>query len=195
MDVAAIERYVIENLGRNLSPELHYHNLAHTLGVVSAAIHIANEESIRDSYNLDVLKTAALLHDCGFLNTVSEHEEEGCRIAIALLPEFGYKPEAIDLICKLIMKTKLPQLPETLLEKILCDADLNHLGRVDFKEVSQRLYDEMEALGKVTEDTNWNQIQLDFLLEHQFWTESAMKDRNALKIEQLKELQQLVKAS
>lgn len=192
MNVAGIENFVVKVLGTQLSPNLHYHNLAHTLDVVSSSMRIAGEEGVVNTEELILLKTAAFLHDIGFLNTILNHEEEGCLMARAILPDYDYSESEMDVICNMIMKTKLPQLPTTLLEKILCDADLDHLGRSDFKDVSNRLWEEWKALNKVDESADWNAIQYNFVLKHQFWTASSQRNRNATKAGYLKELHELM---
>ncbi|MBK7683040.1 MAG: HD domain-containing protein [Bacteroidetes bacterium] len=192
MNVAGIENFVVRALGTQLSPKLHYHNLAHTIDVVKGALKIAEQEGVVESYDLVLLKTAGFLHDIGFLNTFVDHEEEGCLIARAILPDYNYDEEAIEIICSMIMKTKLPQKPDTLLEKILCDADLDHLGREDFKEVSNRLFEEWKSLGRVDENMDWNLIQYTFVDAHHYWTNSSQQNRNHLKAQYLQELKGLV---
>jgi uncharacterized protein len=192
MNVAGIENFVVRALGTQLSPKLHYHNLTHTVDVVKEALKIAEQEGVTESYDLVLLKTAGFLHDIGFLNTFVDHEEEGCLIARAILPDYDYDDEAIDIICNMIMKTKVPQKPETLLEKILCDADLDHLGREDFKEVSNRLFEEWKSLGKVSDSMDWNLIQFTFLDAHHYWTNTSIQKRDHLKTQYLHELKGIV---
>jgi hypothetical protein len=75
--------------------------------------------------------------------TYRNHEEAGVEIAREILPDYDYTQEQIDHICQLIMKTKLPPKPVYLLEQIICDADLDYLGRVDFIPVSGNLFREL----------------------------------------------------
>ena len=103
MNVAGIENFVVRALGTQLSPKLHYHNLTHTIDVVTEALKIAEQEGVTESYDLVLLKTAGFLHDIGFLNTFVDHEEEGCLIARAILPDYNYDEEAIEIICIMIM--------------------------------------------------------------------------------------------
>jgi hypothetical protein len=49
------------------------------------------------------------------------------------------------------MATKLPPNPKNLLEKIICDSDLDYLGRSDFIPVSNTLFEELKAC------TKWDQ--------------------------------------
>ena len=90
------------------------------------------------------------------------------------------------------MKTKLPQNPVTHLEEILCDADLDHLGREDFDDIGKKLYEEWLATGKHISEKEWNDIQIKFLSTHSYWTASARAKRDQLKLIHLQHLNQLV---
>ena len=95
------------------------------------------------------------------------------------LPAFGYRPEQIAAIQGMIMATRLPQTPCTLLEQIIADADLDLLGCDEFIERNYDLRREMAAYGQVMADEAWYTGQLDFLRSHQYFTASA----NALRAE------------
>ena len=47
------------------------------------------------------------------------------------------------------MATEIPQNPKTHLEMIMCDADLDYLGRYDFETISNNLYTEFLDFGFV----------------------------------------------
>ena len=67
----------------------------------------------------------------------------------SFLPEYGYSGEQIEKICKIIMATKLPPQPEDIYQKIICDADLDYLGRSDMIPVSNTLYKELKEQNKI----------------------------------------------
>lgn len=182
------EKFITEFLQSELSPSICYHDYFHTMDVLNATVELAKEENITDENDLILLKTAALFHDCGFVNVYANHEEEGCRIAKKILPRFGYSEEQVSIICKIIMKTKLPSQPQTHLEKILCDADLDYLGRDDFGLLGKKLFEEWLAKGKVKNEQEWNEMQIKFLESHHYCTRSAIAKRGRKKAEHLKEL-------
>ena len=62
-----------------------------------------------------------------------------------LLPEFGYSETEIDTICGMILATKFPQQPHNRLEEIMCDADLDYLGRPDFFSIGNTLFEELKS--------------------------------------------------
>ncbi len=187
-----IEEVVLNMLEEKLPKNLYYHNLKHTIDVTVQVEIIGRHEGISDEEML-MLKTAALFHDTGFTRTYADHEEAGAEIAREYLPRFDYTEEQIDLICNLIMKTKLPPKPVTLLEQIICDADLDYLGRADFIPVSGNLYRELRERGAIDDDINkWNKMQIKFIEGHQYFTNSAKQMRDVNKNNQLEAIRRLV---
>jgi predicted metal-dependent HD superfamily phosphohydrolase len=193
MNCHRAETYVLHELHEHLSPTLYYHGLHHTLDVVAQAQSLAEAEGFTDSEALALLRTAAHYHDAGFMTTYQGHEAVGCELARRVLPAMDYSPEQIELICSLIMATRLPQSPgSSPLARILCDADLDYLGRPDFWPISQTLRAELAARGSVVDDQVWNQSQLTFLSAHHYWTASAVARREAAKQARLAEVQALL---
>ncbi|MBR3567311.1 MAG: HD domain-containing protein [Salinivirgaceae bacterium] len=187
-----IEEFVLNMLEEKLPKNLYYHNLKHTIDVTTQVEIIGRHEGISDEEML-LLKTAALFHDTGFTRTYKDHEEAGVEIAREYLPKYDYTPEQIDFICNLIMKTKLPPKPVTLLEQIICDADLDYLGRADFIPVSGNLYRELRERGAIEDDIDkWNLMQIKFIEGHQYFTNSAKQMRDVNKNNQLEAIRRLV---
>ncbi|GGF00174.1 HD domain-containing protein [Hymenobacter cavernae] len=195
MDCHRAETYVLRELREHLSPTLHYHGLHHTLDVVAQAQLLAEGEGITDLEDLALLRTAAHYHDAGFLTTYQGHEAAGCELARRVLPGMDYSPAQIELICSLIMATRLPQSPgDLLLAKILCDADLDYLGRSeDFWPISHTLRTELEAHGSVVDDQTWNEGQVKFLSAHHYWTATATARGEANKQARLAEVRALLR--
>lgn len=185
MNLADAEQFITSILASELSPTLYYHGLHHVLDVVEAADRLARAEGITDVESLDLLKTAALFHDVGFLSTYTGHEEVGCDYVRATLPRFGYDSAQIDVICGMIMATRIPQAPQTKLEEILCDADLDYLGRDDFGPIARSLYNELKARAVVADELAWNRIQVGFLGSHHYWTPTAIITRQVVKEQHL----------
>jgi len=179
MDCQRAETYVLHQL-QQLSPTLYYHGLHHTLDVVAQAESLADAESVTDADERAVLRTAAFFHDTGFLTTYQGHEEAGCAMAQQVLPTMGYTNDQIERICQLIMATQMPQNPGSFhLAQILCDADLDYLGRPDFLPISNTLLQELQARGKMADLRTWQELQVKFLSEHRYWTRTALLRREA----------------
>ena len=88
----------------------------------------------------------------------------------------------------MIMATKIPQTPQTPLEKILCDADLDYLGREDFYSIGLRLFEEMKTRGFVESEREWNLIQKTFLESHRYHTAYSRANREGRKQQHLQEI-------
>ena len=85
----------------------------------------------------------------------------------------------------MIYATIIPHNPKNKLEKIICDADLDYLGRDDFFDIADSLRRELRDHGKIKSDRLWDEIQVKFLTQHQYFTKSAKKMRDAKKAEHL----------
>jgi predicted metal-dependent HD superfamily phosphohydrolase len=186
-----IKKHVLEKL-EGLPPYLTYHNVSHTLDVLKHAEILAYDEGITSVRDLILLKTGALYHDTGFLTTYNGHEERSCELAQQELPNFGFDPKEIEIICGLIRATKIPQNPQNVLENIICDADLDYLGRPDFYIIGNGLFKEFLHQGIVGNEMEWNQLQIGFLEKHSYFTKSCRSKREASKQKHLEEIRRKV---
>lgn len=177
INLTSILDHVVYALNAGLSKDLTYHNTHHTLDVTEQCMAIAKEEGITDAQNLMELHIAAIYHDTGFLFTYNNHEEKSCVLAREELPGFGIGAKAIENICELIMATKVPQMPKNHLQKIICDADLDYLGREDFFETGNNLRLELIKYKFISGEHDWEERQLDFLQSHQYFTNTSRKKR------------------
>lgn len=194
MNYRAAKKYILDRLRTELSVHLYYHGLHHTVDVLKMATQIAHEEGVRGR-DLMLVKTAALYHDCGFVkNKHAGHEAEGCIIVREQLPQLGYTDADIEKICGMIMATKIPQTPQNLLEEIICDADLDYLGRPDFYPIGNTLYKEMQSYHLIGDEIAWNKLQVSFLSAHRFYTRTNKILRDPVKQQYLKQLQLVVEA-
>lgn len=170
--------FLMEKLEKDLPAFLHYHNAEHTRDVLSSAEMLAQSEKISGD-DLTIVKTAALFHDCGFLETYSDHEEISCDMARKWLPQFGYNKEEIEQICQLILATRIPQVPKNKLAQILCDADLFYLGTDKYFLGADKLYKELHEAGLVKTREDWSKEEIKFVEAHHYFTASAQKKLNA----------------
>jgi predicted metal-dependent HD superfamily phosphohydrolase len=193
MDFTGAKEHIISLLRKELRPDLHYHCVEHTLDVYEATCRLIELERPADVPH-DILKTAALWHDAGMLTRYREHEEASVTMVQQILPGYGYSQAEIDSVATLIMITRLPQQAITLSEQILCDADLDYLGREDFFIHSFQLQLEWKVNNiKRTNLSEWLDIQVKFLSEHDYFTKSARKLRCKLKAENLEEIKKMVR--
>jgi uncharacterized protein len=193
MDFKAAEKYILDKLGRELPPHLTYHGIHHTRDVFNAARNLGKEAGLKEE-DQTLLETAALYHDCGFTVSYDTHEEAGCTLVREVLPRFGYNPEQVERVCGLILATKVPQLPTNFLEELMCDADLDYLGRDDFEPIADSLFREFKTMKIVEDEQQWNRIQVKFLRQHHFFTPFAISRRDAGKKKHLERIEKIVQA-
>ena len=191
LDFEGVEKLVLNKLKTELPTGLHYHSVEHTLDVKEAAERLAEMENI-NGHDQILIKTAALFHDLGFIKTYDGHEKASAGCAQKILPEFGYTAKDINQIEGMILATKIPQTPKNQLEEIMADADLDYIGRDDIFLIGQRLQYEWKLYGKISSLKEWHEIQLSFLRNHSFFTESAKKLRESKKQENIKEIEKLM---
>lgn len=184
MDAQGAKAYILSRLRNELPATRTYHSLEHTLDVYASAIGIAEQEGVTGE-GLALLKVAALYHDSGFLTQDTAHEEAGCVIVRDVLPRYGFSPRQVELICDMIQATRIPQQPRNKLSRVLCDADLDYLGRGDFELIGGTLFEEMKTYGVLRDEREWNELQERFLEHHSYFTTTNKRLREPVKQEHL----------
>jgi predicted metal-dependent HD superfamily phosphohydrolase len=178
---------VLQRLKDGLNKHYYYHDVRHTLDVIEQSQAIGKLEGVTPR-ELEILKIAALFHDTGFLKVRSGHEQASIDFfqAVGGLSSLTY--EDCDIITGCIAATHMPQNPKTHLERIICDADLDYLGREDFNLIGENLFLEMSACGEMSDRFTWDNLQVKFLEAHNYHTVSNQNRRNARKEANLKEV-------
>lgn len=188
-----IKKKMLEKLTDGLPKNLYYHGIHHVLDVLDAAERIGKQENILTT-EMELLKVAVLFHDSGFMTDSKNHEEVGCELARKMLPGFGFSGIEIASICGMIMATHYPQKPNNLLEQIICDADLDYLGRDDFFKIGDTLYQELQSQGQISNEMEWNKLQEHFLSSHHYFTKTSNAIRNARKLQHLDQIREKINA-
>jgi adenylate cyclase len=186
-----IQEVVLDKLEKELPDYVFYHNIKHTVDVVTEVELIGWAEGCTDEEIL-LLKTAGLFHDTGITVSFDNHEFHSAEYAREMLPGYNYTPEQIERICQIIMATRLPPKPSNLLEEIICDSDLDYLGRSDFIPVSNTLFEELKAQNKMKDLNEWNKMQVKFISGHQYFTKTARSLREVNKQLQIDRIQNLI---
>lgn len=188
MQIQQAREFILDKLNKELPEHFYYHNATHAIDVYTAARLIAESEGI-GGHETHLLLTAALYHDSGFLvGGQTAHELRSCEIVRLNLPGFGYSPEDIEQVCDIIMATKIPQNPHNHLGEIICDADLDYLGRNDFFVLSKKLFSELVITDGLKTEQEWDKQQIVFLQNHHYFTKTALALRGPVKQEHLEEI-------
>lgn len=178
-------------MGEQLPRDLAYHSLEHTTVHVLPAVELfCGDLAIAPEKRLQV-KTAALFHDAGYIRQYNDNEPVGAALAESILPTCSYNPKQIYSITRIILSTTMPQQPKSILDEILCDADLVTLGRAVFFETSMMLRREYATFLRPVALRDWLQEQHAFLRQHKYFTVAARnrldrgKEKNILELDRV----------
>lgn len=182
MDFKGAKKYILNRLEKELKPNLYYHGIHHTIDVYEASIKIAELENLSQEEKV-LVNTAALYHDSGFIYQYEHNEEVAVKLTEVVLPRFGYNEKAVKTIGDIILTTRITARPQTLLEKIMSDADYDYLGRNDVQQIAETLHRELNEYGFKFDAREWNEMQIKFLEKHSYYTESSLQLRRPKKLE------------
>ncbi|MFD0793640.1 Pycsar system effector family protein [Mucilaginibacter litoreus] len=148
-----------------------YHNQQHTEDVVNCCAQIANHYQLNNTDYFTVM-AAAWFHDTGYLKSLSAHEQHSAELAQEYLKSIQIDINIIDQVTKCIMATQMPQNPSGLLEQIICDADLFHLGIPDFIKKTKAMHKEVEGItGKDISNHQWRVKTIQLMEQHHYYTD------------------------
>lgn len=185
--------YIKSYMSQHKNPNLYYHNLTHTEKVVRAAKQIVSHYKLSDK-DFFIIIIASWFHDIGHFETILNHEQTGACKAEAFLRTYDIDEEIIKAVKKCIMATRLPQTPNNILEQIICDADLFHLGTKEFIEQSKLVKQEVEAVYNLhMNEREWWISTIDLMENHHYHTNYCKNLLNKKKEYNLEMLKKRVK--
>jgi len=165
-----VETHVTGLFEENHHPHLIYHNLQHTLKVVSRTKEIASHYNLIDSDML-VLHVAAWFHDTGYLYTdPANHEAKSAEIMRQFMLQHNADSYLTQTIEECIMATKVSFKPENLLQQILVDADTYNFGTKEFETTNKQVYKEYELRNGYISKNEWTRQTIKLLENHQYFT-------------------------
>ena len=191
--VAQTEKFVRDLLEKELSPSLHYHDLQHTISVVEAAQQLAEMKGLSQEER-DDLQIAAWLHDVGFTETYAGHEDISKEIGAKFLRGINFPEDRLKRVLACIEVTKLGNTPDTMITRVMKDADFNNLGQRKYTSTVENLRHEREVYFHETHtDLEWYQTNADFITAHHYYTDEAQKLYGERKLKNLKKVQKAIK--
>lgn len=184
--IPEVENYVTRILTKKLPKGLVYHNINHTLRVVKQAEIIGNYEELNEE-EMNILRIAAWFHDVGYLKKYSGHEKASIKIATEFLKEKRVEPHVVDQIVKCIQATEIPQQPEDLISKVLCDADMMHMGMNQYFDIIKKLRKELKNMGVNSfSKKKFRKISIKTLANHKYHTNYCLGEISQIKEQNLK---------
>ena len=187
-----IEDYVTGLFEQMQLPTLVFHNLEHTETVVKRSQEIAGHYKVSENEML-ILFASAWFHDTGHLFTEpGKHEAMSVEIMKKFMKEYVEDEKTLKAIEDCIMATKFPRNPKNLLEQIICDADIYHLGTKDFKKTNKWAFEETKLRLGETDPVHFNEETIKMLQTHHFYTSYCKELLDERKEKNLRKLQKKI---
>ena len=186
-------QYVVDLMNQKLPKEFVYHNLEHTLDVVTAVEEIASNSELEND-QLEIVLAAAYLHDIGYTKDSVKHEDHSIVLSKEFLSDVGADQAYIDGVVGCIEATRMPQNPKNLPQQILCDADLYHLSSSEYFKKAELLRAEFSTIEKDSiSESEWLDMSTVFIDNHQYFTEYAKENLSPKKEKNLKKIKKRLK--
>jgi len=189
--LSAAQDFVSDIFLNKVNKSIHFHTLQHTQEVVAACEVMADYYQLADEDRF-ALALAAWFHDTGYsTGSAMNHEDASIEFATKFLNDRQVNPAVINKVTGCINATRIPQKPVLLIEQIICDADLFHLGTGDFKEKNKLLREELNDFGNMDlSKKDWRKKNIEFLTKHNYFTSYAKENLDPLKQVYLEELRE-----
>ena len=183
------QAFVTDIYTNKVNKSIRFHNLEHTQAVVLASEEMAQYYQLQDEDHA-ALAIAAWFHDTGYSSgDANDHEAVSVGLATNFLKEHQADEAFIQKVRSAIEATRMPQAPRNLIEQILCDADLYHLGTDEFKTKSKLLREELTGFFKKdVSQKQWRKININFLENHKYFTDYARRKLQPVKDKNLKDV-------
>ncbi len=165
------QAFVTDLLSNKLSKSIKFHTLQHTQEVVTACQLLADNHQLSDEDRIPLI-LAAWFHDTGYTGgEARNHEMVSVQLVTDFLNTHSASEEFKNKVIGCINATRIPQSPTTTIERIICDADLFHLGTDAFDEKNRLLRQELEEFGgNEVSKKDWRKINIRFLEAHNYFT-------------------------
>ena len=188
--LADLEEFIFDKWSKEAPYGLFFHNIRHTLDVYTNIELLGKAEDSGEEEML-IMRTTGLFLYAGYLFSYHNPLKKSIEFAQKVLPDFKYDPKQIARICALLKSIDLGKKPETSEEKIIRDAEMIYLGRIDFPDKAFALYKEMKEHNEINSFESWKKQMKQLLSEHEYYTYTASILREVDKTDQLKKLKSM----
>jgi predicted metal-dependent HD superfamily phosphohydrolase len=186
--LSIVQEYVSNYFREHIPAEYVFHDIMHTEQVVEGINEIGVELNLSIA-EMEMMRIAAWFHDTGYDKGADGHEERSADYAGAFLTKCGYPEERIKMVQGCILATKLPHNPKDMMQKIICDADMSHLGKRSYWERSACIREELRLTKGINmNELEWVDFELNFLLSQRYLTPIGQALYNKRKAKHIKEL-------
>lgn len=165
--------FVKEYFTTEFSAAFCFHNYSRTVNIVrncdaiGVAMKLKNEEQ-------KYLHIAAWFLETGYAKNYEQPQKESVLNVTTYLTQKGIDSEIIKTIEEVILATRIPQQPLTLMAQIICDASMYHLAEKDIMNNVENLRQEIKTIQqKEYSIKDWLAKMITDINEHFYFTSEA----------------------
>lgn len=169
-------QYIEHFMKDNSTDKIYFHNYRHTTKVVRVCDMISMESDLNKQDRF-IIHLAGWFCNIGYKEDPFHHEANSVKHAKSFFEAKGLDKEDIEEIQACILSTRAPQHPHSIRARILCDAVLFHLSDITYFDELDLLRREWgESRNEQYSDTEWLQLNVDFLQNHFYFSPFARKN-------------------
>lgn len=169
--------YVLDFFNQYGESGLTYHNYQHTVNIVGLVEQIGKSTDGNLTFSkedIEIAQLAAWFYNIGFLKNYDHPKEQSIEYAKSFLENNDFSANRIERVVNCINVTKSGGSPTTDEQRLFFDALNAHQTCDNFFEQSPLLRLEWELIqNRYLSNFDWNQIQLQYLLQARFFTPYA----------------------
>jgi hypothetical protein len=181
------KRYVTTFITSTANANLVYHNKMHIEDVVSAATKIAHHYHLSENDFFTII-AAVRFNNLGFYLDYAFHQGKAAEEASAFFEKKGVDQITVNAITECILST-YSMYPQTLLQKIVCDAEMFYLGTTNFRKQNKLQRKEYRAMNDAEiSKEEWRLKTIKMISSHNFQTGYCQLLLNTKKEEILRKL-------
>jgi adenylate cyclase len=178
-----IEEMVLKMFDEEAPPNLYFHNSSMVKNITNQVEILSGAEKLSDEDFIN-LKLASVFLLTGYITDYEKPMEASLRLVEEILPSYGFIQENVELTKKII-RNSFSEHQESLVDRILHDAQYDYLGRMDYMKLTDKLLRERTEYGKISTSKMWIEFQKKQLKDHDFTTASARLLRSVSLDEQI----------
>ena len=164
-----LKEQVLDLLQQKFPEDKHfYRGATHTINALQVVEEYIDNMRL-GTYEAQILRLGVLMRDLGELNQI-ENGEDGIALVKKLMAESGFTFVQTKVVADLVKAARHPHRPTNLLERIICDVDMEYLGREDHEQASEMFFQELYRNSMVSSREEWDQWQQELLETHQYHT-------------------------
>jgi predicted metal-dependent HD superfamily phosphohydrolase len=167
--------FIKEYYNSEFSSDFSFHNYNRAITIVRTCMTLGVQEGLKKE-ELKTLQLAAWFLETGYSKDYYNYQTASAALAKNYLQEKGVDDEIKNTIEEIILSTRIPQQPVTLVAQVLCDASMYHLGEKKIRHAMENLrMEQQKAGGKEYSDNEWMAECSNMINDHFYFTPAARK--------------------